>query len=126
MSFCLLEALVALKHRCTYEQLLRKATEIAGDIREKYMPTMDQCIQLTFCPNSAPTEVVFLDERYATVAQHTLNQRQRMQRDREASKDEYGSPSRHPEPAHPPDASNFVPQPAYGGAPTGYGGTPSP
>lgn len=128
MSFCLLEALVALKHRCTYEQLLRKATEIAGDIREKYMPTMDQCIQLTFCPNSAPTEVVFLDERYATVAQHTLNQRQRMQRDREASRDEYGSPSRTaPEPVqqYPDHASNFVPQPAYGAAPTGYGGSPT-
>lgn len=76
MSFCLLEAASALKHRCTYEQLVRKANEYAADIREKYMPTMDQFIQLSFCPNSAPTEVVFLDEKYATVAQHTINQRQ--------------------------------------------------
>merc|ERR1719453_1096596 len=78
MSFCLAEALAALRHRCTYEQLLARTCEIADDIREKYMPTMDQHIQMTFCPNSPPTDVVFLDARYATVAQHRLNQRAKL------------------------------------------------
>jgi len=68
------EALVALHHKCTYEQLLEKASRIAEDIREKYMPTMDQHFHLSFSPHSAPSQVVVLDEQYATVAQHRLNQ----------------------------------------------------
>lgn len=79
MSFCLLEALQSLRHRCTYEQLLEKAASKLEDIREKYMPTMDQHIQLSFCPNSSPNEVVVFDERYATVAQHRLSQRAEQQ-----------------------------------------------
>merc|ERR1719188_728053 len=75
MSFCLLEALDSMRKGCTYEQLLDKASTKLDDIREKYMPSMDQYIQLSFCPNSAPSEVVAFNERYATVAQHRLSQR---------------------------------------------------
>eukprot|EP00747_Dinoflagellata_sp_TGD_P186323 gnl/TRDRNA2_/TRDRNA2_43299_c0_seq1.p1 gnl/TRDRNA2_/TRDRNA2_43299_c0~~gnl/TRDRNA2_/TRDRNA2_43299_c0_seq1.p1 ORF type:complete len:592 (-),score=93.48 gnl/TRDRNA2_/TRDRNA2_43299_c0_seq1:81-1856(-) len=78
MSFCLLEALQALNYSCTYETLLQKANQIAEDIREKYMPSMDQHIQLTFCPNSTPSEVVVMDGRYATVALHRLNQQAKL------------------------------------------------
>jgi len=74
MSFCLLEALDSMRKGCTYEQLLDKAAAKMDDIREKYMPTMDQYIQLSFCPNSAPSEVVVFNERYATVARYRLSQ----------------------------------------------------
>lgn len=74
MSFCLLEALEALKNRCTYEMLLEKATERLEDIREKYMPTMDQHLHLSFCPYSTPSQVVVFDDRYAGVAQYKLSQ----------------------------------------------------
>jgi len=76
MSFCLLEALHALRHRCTYDQLLKKASQIAQDIREKYMPSMDQQIQLAFNPNAKPTEAVLFDELYAPAAQHSINLRE--------------------------------------------------
>jgi hypothetical protein len=78
MSFCLLAALAA-KRECTYETLLERASEIAEDIRSKYMPTMDQHIHMSFCPYSPPREVVVLDERYATVSQHRLGQKQQQQ-----------------------------------------------
>mmetsp|Transcript_5400 Transcript_5400/g.13070 ORF Transcript_5400/g.13070 Transcript_5400/m.13070 type:complete len:457 (-) Transcript_5400:109-1479(-) len=81
MSFCLQEALQQLKHRCTYEQLLSKASEVADDIREKYMPSMDQHFHLSFSPNAAPSEVVFLDARYASAAEHKMRQGA-MQRER--------------------------------------------
>jgi len=74
MSFCLQEALAALHNTCTYERLMEKACELADDIRSKYMPTMDQNFHLSFCPNGPPSEVVVLDDRYATVSQHRLSQ----------------------------------------------------
>mmetsp|Transcript_31926 Transcript_31926/g.74742 ORF Transcript_31926/g.74742 Transcript_31926/m.74742 type:complete len:469 (+) Transcript_31926:105-1511(+) len=74
MSFCLQEALLQLNYRCTYAQLLTKASEVADDIREKYMPSMDQHFHLSFCPNSAPSEAVFLDARYSGLAEHKMRQ----------------------------------------------------
>mmetsp|Transcript_41586 Transcript_41586/g.114596 ORF Transcript_41586/g.114596 Transcript_41586/m.114596 type:complete len:687 (-) Transcript_41586:132-2192(-) len=78
MSFCLQEALVQLRHRCTYQQLLEEACKKLDDIRKTYMPGMDQYIQLSFCPNSTPSQVVVLDAEYATVAQHRLYQRAKL------------------------------------------------
>jgi hypothetical protein len=85
MSFCLQQALTSLNHRCTYERWLEKASEIADDIRSKYMPTMDQHIHLSYCPSGPPSEVVVLDERYATVSQHRLSQGQGQPNDMRAS-----------------------------------------
>jgi len=113
MSFCLLEALAALRHRCTYEQLLARASEIADDIREKYMPTMDQHIQMTFCPNSPPTDVVFLDARYATVAQHRLNQQAKLN-ERGMSQD--GPSQQHDRPTR-EVSTDFIPKPTHAHAP---------
>eukprot|EP00927_Polykrikos_kofoidii_P056998 TRINITY_DN51100_c0_g1_i1.p1 TRINITY_DN51100_c0_g1~~TRINITY_DN51100_c0_g1_i1.p1 ORF type:complete len:681 (+),score=115.52 TRINITY_DN51100_c0_g1_i1:58-2100(+) len=99
LSFCLLEALAQLKHRCTYEQLFEKACAKLEDIRDKYMPMMDQYMQMSFCPNSAPSEVVFVDPRYATVAQHRVYQR--------AKSGDHGQPYRD-------NSMEFVPSPMYG------------
>mmetsp|Transcript_9780 Transcript_9780/g.25315 ORF Transcript_9780/g.25315 Transcript_9780/m.25315 type:complete len:863 (-) Transcript_9780:74-2662(-) len=74
MSFCLMEALASLRHRCTYEMLLEKASEKLEDIRVKYMTSMDQHFQLSFCPNSGPGQVVVFDEAYATAAQYAVSQ----------------------------------------------------
>lgn len=74
MSFCLLEALAEFRYKCTYEMLIAKAVERLEDIRAKYMTTMDQHIVLSFCPNSAPGQVVVFDEAYAAAAQYALSQ----------------------------------------------------
>eukprot|EP00928_Gymnodinium_smaydae_P013293 TRINITY_DN14862_c0_g1_i1.p1 TRINITY_DN14862_c0_g1~~TRINITY_DN14862_c0_g1_i1.p1 ORF type:complete len:805 (-),score=141.47 TRINITY_DN14862_c0_g1_i1:151-2448(-) len=113
MSFCLQEALAQLKNRCTYTDLLNKAAAKMSDIREKYMPTMDQHIQLSFCPNSPPSEVVVLDKAYATVAQHVLYKRAKEERERAqmppVSADN-GNDRRMP---NREASSDFVPSPAY-------------
>lgn len=106
MSFCLLGALAAKKNRCTYETLLEKAVDIAEDIRSKYMPSMDQHIHMSFCPNSPPSEVVVLDERYATVSQHRLSQQPQSQQPQRQEQQ--------PQSAFPRQASSdFVPAPQY-------------
>jgi hypothetical protein len=74
MSFCLLEALSSLDNKCTYQMLLDAAAAKMDDIRDKYMPDMDQHIQLSYCPNSTPDQVVCFDEQYATRAQYVLGQ----------------------------------------------------
>lgn len=113
MSFCLLEALAALRNRCTYEQLLERASEKMDDIREKYMKTMDQYIQLSFCPNSAPSEVVVLDARYANAAQHSLHQRAKLA-ERGQSGDGYQCAGSDRPPVVARDVSSeFVPSPMY-------------
>lgn len=112
MSFFLQEALQQLRNKCTYEQLLHKACEIADDVREKYMPRMDQHIHLSFCPNSAPTEVVFLDARYATVAQHRLKQRAKLERGRSGDV---------PVPVHNHNHPNVECETDFVPAPMGYG-----
>lgn len=119
MSFCLLEALQSLRHRCTYEHLLEKASTKMDDIREKYMPMMDQYIQLSFCPNSAPTEVVVLDALYARVAQHRLYQKARLE-ERGQSGDGRGALAPYaqggadrPAPMNREASSDFVPSPMY-------------
>mmetsp|Transcript_27231 Transcript_27231/g.49985 ORF Transcript_27231/g.49985 Transcript_27231/m.49985 type:complete len:465 (+) Transcript_27231:58-1452(+) len=106
MSFCLQEALQQLKHRCTYEQLLSKASDVADDIREKYMPSMDQHFHLSFSPNAAPSEVVFLDARYASVAEHKMRQGV-MQRER----GNLGVPTHGPQHPMQESETDFVPAP---------------
>jgi hypothetical protein len=76
LSFCLFEALEVLNYSCSYETLLIRANEIMEDLRKKHMPAMNQRIQLSFCPNSSPSEVVAFDARYSTVAMHVHAQRQ--------------------------------------------------
>merc|ERR1712224_315055 len=75
MSFCLFEALASLRNRCTYEQWFEKAAVIMDDVREKYIPMMDQHMQLLYAPDGLPSEVVVFDTRYAGVAEHRLNLR---------------------------------------------------
>eukprot|EP00929_Paragymnodinium_shiwhaense_P096930 TRINITY_DN58681_c0_g1_i1.p1 TRINITY_DN58681_c0_g1~~TRINITY_DN58681_c0_g1_i1.p1 ORF type:complete len:706 (+),score=94.94 TRINITY_DN58681_c0_g1_i1:88-2205(+) len=117
MSFCLREALRLLQNRCTYEQLIEKAAAVLDDVREKYIPEMDQYIHFSFSPHSHPSEVVVLDPRYATSAQYKLQQR-----GLEAMHGVRGEPPL-AAPQHPPqqrlagrEASiDFVPSPNYGG-----------
>lgn len=119
MSFCLQEALVALHNTCTYERLLEKAAEIGNDIRSKYMPTMDQNFHLSFCPYGPPSEVVFLDERYATVSQHRLSEKKKQQgaavtqlsRQQSAPREQHQQPGNLPREA----SSDFIPAPMYSG-----------
>jgi len=116
LSFCLQKALAALQNRCTYEQLLKKACSFADDIRAVYMPEMDQYIRLSFSPNSPPSEAVFLDERYATCAEHVLRQR-RVQAERVQGTERVKSCEvfDNPESMIDRDAScDFVPSPFYG------------
>merc|ERR1719424_1901702 len=114
MSFCLLEALAATKGRCTYQTLLAKASEKMDDIRSKYMPDIVQIIQLSFCPNSEPKEVVILDPRYANVSQHRLSQQLGdpggMMPLPQAHADQH--PGAH-QPPREPSGDNFVPAPAH-------------
>lgn len=105
MSFCVLQALEDLQYRCTFEQLFEKAVWRLDDIRAKYMPMMDQTIQMSFCPNSAPSEVVVFDERYAPVAQHRLSQMAPSPQNRTS-----GAMS--PQPVR-ESSTEFVPSPMY-------------
>jgi len=117
LSFCLQQALAAFQNRCTYEQLLKRACSFADDIRAVYMPEMDQYIRLSFSPNSPPSEAVFLDERYATCAEHVLRQRQ-VQAERAQQTERVESPKAPfdiPESTIDRDPScDFVPSPFYG------------
>lgn len=115
MSFCLQEALMSLRHRCTYQQLLDKACEFLEDIRDKYMQTMDQHISLSFSPNSAPTEAVFCDERYATLAQYRLHQgNQLAERGQSADQSPYDQgPPGQPQNMMQSASTDFVPMPGY-------------
>eukprot|EP00448_Togula_jolla_P036717 CAMPEP_0170627260 /NCGR_PEP_ID=MMETSP0224-20130122/31870_1 /TAXON_ID=285029 /ORGANISM="Togula jolla, Strain CCCM 725" /LENGTH=442 /DNA_ID=CAMNT_0010954235 /DNA_START=47 /DNA_END=1376 /DNA_ORIENTATION=+ len=121
LSFCLMAALCQLRNRCTYEQMLEKACVKLEDIRKQYMPMMDQFIHMSFCPNSAPSEVVVFDDRYATVAQHRLYQRKRLA-ERGQSGDGLGHPrmdsiggTRGPQPQPRREESlDFVPSPVPG------------
>lgn len=110
MSYCLQEALAQLRNRCTYADLLQKAAVKLEDIRLKYMPMMDQHIQLSFCPNSPPTEVVVFDKAYATVAQHVLYKRAKEQEQGlnapKVGGDMRAAPNREA-------SSDFVPSPQY-------------
>jgi len=112
MTFCLTQALAELENLCTFEQWLQKAASKLEDIRAKYMPMMDQTIQLSFSPNSAPSEVVVFDPRYATVAQHRLSQQSESQQ-RGVSQDAMLS-QQAPRPQPVREASTeFVPSPVY-------------
>mmetsp|Transcript_32212 Transcript_32212/g.57752 ORF Transcript_32212/g.57752 Transcript_32212/m.57752 type:complete len:911 (-) Transcript_32212:95-2827(-) len=115
MSFCLFQALSELRHRCTYEQLLQKASSKLEDIRTKYMPTMDQTIQLSFCPNSPPSEVVVMDPRYATVAQHRLSQMSELEQRGTSYEGMLQQGGAQP-PAMREVSTEFVPSPIYGQA----------
>eukprot|EP00747_Dinoflagellata_sp_TGD_P031230 gnl/TRDRNA2_/TRDRNA2_135146_c0_seq1.p1 gnl/TRDRNA2_/TRDRNA2_135146_c0~~gnl/TRDRNA2_/TRDRNA2_135146_c0_seq1.p1 ORF type:complete len:577 (+),score=87.13 gnl/TRDRNA2_/TRDRNA2_135146_c0_seq1:62-1792(+) len=110
MSFCLLEALEAVNYSCSYETLLIRANEILEDIRQKYMPSMDQRIQLSFCPNSSPSEVVAFDSRYSTVAMHRATQNGT----RTAPRQPQSSPEAYPQQGQ--DVRSVEPQPQPGQA----------
>eukprot|EP00931_Biecheleriopsis_adriatica_P026545 TRINITY_DN16150_c0_g1_i1.p1 TRINITY_DN16150_c0_g1~~TRINITY_DN16150_c0_g1_i1.p1 ORF type:complete len:868 (+),score=138.83 TRINITY_DN16150_c0_g1_i1:102-2606(+) len=112
MTFCLKKALEELEFRCTFEQWLERAHAKLEDIRAKYMPMMDQTIQLSFCPHSAPSQVVVFDHEYAGVAPHTLSQ-QAEQAMRGSSQDglfTQGGPM--PQPVR-EASTEFVPSPLY-------------
>eukprot|EP00397_Hematodinium_sp_SG-2012_P025754 GEMP01026931.1.p1 GENE.GEMP01026931.1~~GEMP01026931.1.p1 ORF type:complete len:727 (+),score=175.92 GEMP01026931.1:97-2277(+) len=65
MSFSLLQALQKFDYQCTYEQLLGAANATIRDIRDKYMPALDQTLGLTFSVDTHPSEAAFLDARFA-------------------------------------------------------------
>jgi hypothetical protein len=122
MSFCLQEALIALHNTCTYERLLEKASEVAEDIRSKYMPTMDQNFHLSFSPHGPPSEVVFLDPRYATVAEHRLGQHREQRRQQhppaQQAHQQHRPPQEHQTAHAPREAStDFIPSPKYNKTP---------
>jgi len=120
MSFCLLEVL-AQEHRITYEKWLDKAAQKMEDIRKEYMPMMEQYMQLSFCANSAPAEVVVLDPQYAPVAQHRLYQRAKLADRGQSADNQNMSLSSGPQDRRPTReaSSDFVPSPVY--TDLGYG-----
>eukprot|EP00930_Biecheleria_cincta_P084096 TRINITY_DN73588_c0_g1_i1.p1 TRINITY_DN73588_c0_g1~~TRINITY_DN73588_c0_g1_i1.p1 ORF type:complete len:784 (-),score=97.01 TRINITY_DN73588_c0_g1_i1:722-3073(-) len=112
LSFCLFQGLSEWQNLCTYEQWLEKATTKLEDIRAKYMPGMDQTIQLSFCPNSAPSEVVVFDPRYATVAQHRQSQQGELAQLGSAHEDLRSSQAPMPQAVR-EASTDFVPAPMY-------------
>lgn len=117
LSFCLFQGLSEWDNLCTYEQWLEKAAGKLDDIRAKYMPGLDQTIQLSFCPNSAPSEVVVFDPRYATVAQHKLSQQGELAQLGAAQEDLRSSQAPMPQAVR-EASTDFVPAPIYGQADT--------
>lgn len=117
LSFCLFQGLNEWQNLCTYEQWLEKAVSKLEDIRAKYMPGMDQTIQLSFCPNSAPSEVVVFDPRYATVAQHKLSQQGELAQLGAVQEDLRSSQAPMPQAVR-EASTDFVPAPIYGQADT--------
>merc|ERR1712216_519598 len=94
-----------------------------------YMPTMDQHIHMSFCPNSPPSDVVVLDETYATVSQYRLSQqqhRQPQQQQRQIDNSAAHSPEnrrhdmQHDRFTAPPRqvSSDFIPAPHYAPPPS--------
>lgn len=111
LTFCIHQALQDLQYRCTFEQLLERAAWKMEDIRNKYMRMMDQTIQMSFCPNSAPSAVVVFDARYAPVAQHRISQlAQQQNMSPPENLRSPGAPS--PEPVR-QASTEFVPSPGY-------------
>eukprot|EP00434_Breviolum_minutum_P009540 symbB.v1.2.008399.t1/scaffold525.1/size192214/24 len=114
MTYCLIQALEDCQCRCTFQDLFEKAVWRLEDIRSKYMPMMDQTIQMSFCPNSAPSEVVVWDERYAPVAQHRLTQMMPAQ----PPPAQFAAGGPPPQPVR-ESSTEFVPSPMYNMASTG-------
>jgi hypothetical protein len=125
MSFCLLEALKTLDDKCTYQMLFENAAAKMDDIRTKYMPDMDQHIQLSYCPNSTPDLVVCFDEQYATVSQYTLTNKRPLQSERSISGDR--PYNMYPDNAQAPGrvpSTDFVPSPVHNHQPPQQRGPP--
>lgn len=118
LSFCLFQALSEWDNLCTYEQWLEKAAAKLEDIRAKYMPGTDQTIQLSFCPNSTPSEVVVFDPRYATVAQHRQSQQGDLAQLGALQEDLRSSHAPMPQAVR-EASTDFVPAPIYGQADAG-------